>query len=281
MKKRAIGFIYNTKRPTIEEKKFFKVADRMNIELVPFNLAEEIIEKEIEEKAKKCKIIYNDIGDYLAEELVKTLETFGKKVVEDSRAFYDMEDKWILFLKCKKNNIPTPETILLSANIESMKKELKDFAHWPVVLKRVQGCRGEFVERAENIDEAVKVVKSFWEKGNERMPIIAQEYINSDSYRVTTIGSEIVQSAIKRRSGWKATGCYPDRLYKFKIDDELEKIVKKMIKISGIKICGIDFAKQDGKWLVIEANAEPSLKLFDCEHEKLIEKTLELLLRLK
>lgn len=280
MKKRIIGFIYNTQKQGIEEKKFFKVANRMNIELIPFNLADKLNEEEIEEKAKKCKIIFNDTGDYMTEELTKTLEVLKKKVVENSKVFSFIEDKWIFFLECKKHKIPTPETILLSTNIESAKKELKDFAKWPVVLKRVYGCRGEFVDKAENLNEAVKIVKKFWEKGSERLPIIAQEYIDSDSFRVTTIDNEIVQTARKKRHGWKATGCYAERFYKFKVDDELKKMIDKIIKISKIKICGIDLAKKDGKWLVIEANAEPSLKLFDCEHEKLIEKILTLLLKL-
>ncbi len=53
------------------------------------------------------------------------------------------------FLKCKEHNIPTVETILLPENIESAKKELKKFNKWPVILKRIEGCMGDFVERAD------------------------------------------------------------------------------------------------------------------------------------
>jgi RimK family alpha-L-glutamate ligase len=224
-------------------------------------------------------VIFNDTGEEIAYELVKTLEQLGKKVVEKSIVTYYPEDKWIFSLMCKKNKIPTPKTILLPTDLKSAEKELNDFNKWPVVLKRVYGNRGEFVERAKNIKEAMKIINHFWEKGNERLPIIAQEFVPSDSYRVTIIGNEIVQTALKKRHGWKATGCSTERFHKFKVEPELEKIAKRLVKISGIKICGIDFAKKDGKWLVIEINAEPSLKMFDCEHEKLIEKVFKLLLK--
>jgi RimK family alpha-L-glutamate ligase len=280
VKKITIGYIFNSKRKGIEEKKFFKVAKKMNIELVLFNLSDEINEKEVEEKAKKCKIIFNDTGEEIAYELVKTLEILGSKVVEKSKVTYYPEDKWIFSVMCRKNKIPIPKTILLPTDLESAKKELIGFKQWPVVLKRVYGSRGEFVDKADNIREAINVIKVFWKKGNERLAILAQEYVNSDSYRVTVIGDKIMQTARKKRSGWKASGCSSERFWKFKIDNELRKIIKKVMKAFDIKICGIDFAKNKDKWVVIEVNAEPSLKLFDSEHEMMIKETLKLLIKL-
>lgn len=280
MKKRTIGLIYNAKRLGVDEKKFFKVAKKMNIEIVSFNLSLELDEGEIKEKAKKCEIIYNNTGEYIAYETVKMLEELGGNVVEKSKVIYFPEDKWIFSVECRKNNIPIPETILLSCDFESAKKELVNFGKWPVILKRIYGERGEFVDRAENPEKAIKIIKKFWKKENERFPIIAQEYINSESYRVLLIGDEIVQTARKKRSGWKASGSSSERFWKFKVDKELEKISKKVAKMSGIKICGVDFAKKNGKWMVIEVNAEPSLKFYDSEHELMIKKLFNLLLKL-
>jgi RimK family alpha-L-glutamate ligase len=278
MKKAVIGYIFNNNKKDLEDKKFSRIAKKLNIELVFFNLEEDLDEKEVEKKAKKCQIIFNDSGESIANELVKTLELLGKKVIENSKVSYYPEDKWVFFLRCKKNKIPTPKTILLSDNLPEIKKELKEFNEWPVILKRVYGCRGEFVDRAKNVDEALKIIKRFWEgKTEDRASIIAQEYINSNSYRVTLIDGKIVQTAIKKRSGWKASGCQSERFRKFKLDKNIKKISRQVAKMSGIKLCGVDFAKANGKWLVIEVNAQPSLKLFDCEHDKMIEKTLKFL----
>jgi RimK family alpha-L-glutamate ligase len=277
MKKRVIGYIFNDKKKSLEEKKFLRIAKKLDLELIFFNLSDRITKNELEEKAKKCDIIFNNCGDYIANELVKTFEILGKKVIDGSDAFVYPEDKWIFYMECRKNKIPCPETILLSDNIYRAKKDLEEFGKWPVVLKLIQGCRGEGVKRAKNMSEAIKIIKKFWERENDKIPIIAQEYINSDSYRVTLINGKIVQTAIKKRSGWKASGCQSESFKKFKVDKELEKISKKIVKLTKIKICGIDFAKSKDKWLVIEVNAEPSLRLFDCEYDHLIEETLKLL----
>ena len=80
----------------------------------------------------------------------------------------------------------------------SIKKELEGFNHFPVVIKRIQGFHGDFVDKGDNTDEAIAVIKRFWEKGDDHFPILAQEFIDSPSYRVVTIDGEVVQTAIKK-----------------------------------------------------------------------------------
>src|SRR3989344_707230 len=133
-------------------------------------------------------------------EMLKTFEELGKKTVDSSNVYYYSEDKWMFYLKCKKDKIPTPETILLSNNARSIKKELKEFNQWPVILKRIEGEQGEFVQKADNVKEAIEVIEELWKKGNQHLPIIAQELVKSHTYRVTVIGSKIVQTALKDAS---------------------------------------------------------------------------------
>ncbi len=156
-------------------------------------------------------------------------------------------------------------------------KELKEFDKFPVVIKRVAGFGGEFVEKGDTIDEAVAVIKNFWKKGENHFPVIAQEFIDSDSYRVTLIDGRVAQTARKTGAGWKKTGREAMRFSKFKVDKKLSKILDGLKKVTDIAICGFDFAKKNGQWLILEANAEPSFKFFDCDQEKLIEETLKYL----
>ena len=275
--KKVIGIIIDSARLGDEEKAFLKVARKNNIDIVFFNAADKIWRRELAEKAKKCNIIYNDTAEYIALELAKSLEELGKKVIDCSKIYYYNEDKWIFYLKCKKYKIPTPQTILLSDNLESARQELIEFNQWPVILKRVYGERGEFVEKANNIEEAIRKMKAFWKKGNERLPIIAQEFVPSDSYRVTIIGRKIMQTATKKGNNWKKTGCHSVKFGRFKLDSNLRKIVNKLIKTSKINVCGIDLLKKQGKWLVLEINAEPSFNFFNSEQEKLIQEVFNLL----
>src|SRR3989344_4630358 len=173
----------------------------------------------------------------------------------------------------------TAETILLSENETIAKKELKEFGRWPVVLKRVVGTMGEYVEKADNISEAIGVINKFWKKGGKNFPVVAQEFIHSPSYRVTVIDGEIVQTALKENKGWKATGVYAKKFKKFEVDEKLKKIIDKVVRISGIKICGIDFFKKDGEWIVLEINSEPGFDFFEGERRKLIGKTLNYLVK--
>jgi glutathione synthase/RimK-type ligase-like ATP-grasp enzyme len=280
MKKKVIGYIFYASKLKKEEKLFLKIAKKKNIDLVLFNLSKEIDDEKIEKDIKRCSLIFNNSAETMAIELIKTAEALGKKVIDSSKSFYFSEDKWIFFLKCKEHNIPTPETNFLSGNLTVLEKELKKFNHWPVILKRVEGTCGEYVEKADNVQQAIRIVKRFWKKGSERLPIIAQEMIESKSYRVTVIDGKIVQTAIKEnKAGWKCTGVYTNigNFKKFKVDRELKKIVDKVIQVSKIKICGIDLLKKGDKWMVLEVNAEPAFDFFENEREKLVSKTLDLL----
>lgn len=279
MKKTVIGYIYSDKNFTRDEKIFSKVAKKYNSELVMFNLLDEMNEDEIEEKAKRCDVIFNNSAEEFALEFVKTLESLGGKVIDSSKSGYYSEDKWIFFLNCKKHKIPTPETILLSENLNLAKRKLNDFGKWPVILKRVQGTRGEYVEMAKNVKEAEKVMNKFWKKGSERLPIIAQEFIESPCYRVTVVGDKIVQTAIKKNKSWKSTGVYAKKISRFKVDDELDRIVKKIAKMTGIKISGIDLLKKNNKWVALEVNSEPAFDFFESERKNLIEEVFRYLIK--
>ena len=278
MKKKIIGYIYCENKLGKDEKAFLKQAKKRNINLVMFNINIELNEKEIE-KAKKCDIIFNNSAEEFAWEFVKTLEELGKKVIDSSKTFYFTEDKWIFYLACREHDIPTPKTILLSEHINIAKKELHEFNNWPVILKRIEGTCGEYVERARNLDEAEKIINKFWKKGSERLPIIAQEFIESPCYRVTTIGNEIVQTAVKNSKNWKKTGVYAKNIEKLKVDNSLKKIIKKVINICRINVCGIDLIKKNNQWLVLEVNSTPAFDFFESERETLIGKVLDMLVK--
>lgn len=277
MEKLVIGYLYYGK-PTENSESFFKIAKNKNIDVIPIDISKQIDDTELAE-INNCDLIFNDSGDDSVISLIKNLEEMGKIVVESSKAIHD-ENKWNFYLKCQKNNIPTPNTILLSCDLEEAKKQLIEFNKWPVILKRVTGTWGEYVKKADDKIQAIEIMKEFWEKGGEKIQIIAQEFINSFSYRVTFIGDKIMQTTIKENNSWKCTGVYARNFKKFEIDEELNEILKKIIKNFNIKICGVDFLKKDNKWFAIEVNSEPALDFFEEEREILIEKIIDLLIDL-
>lgn len=280
MKKKAIGIICCSREMVKEGKTFLEFAKKKDVKLILINISDKFDIKSFKRKVKKCDIIYCSVWDDFSIELVKTIEEWGIKIFETSASYYYTEDKWMFYVKCKKHKIPTPDTVLLSENINNAKRELKEFGRWPVVLKRITGTMGEYVGKAKGIGEAEALMKKLWKKGGEKLPIIAQEFIKSPSYRVTVIGNKIVQTTLKtNNAGWKATGVYAKKFEHFDVDKKLERIIKRIIKFLDIKICGIDMLKKDGKWLLLEVNAQPSLDFFEEEREKLVETTLNLLIK--
>jgi glutathione synthase/RimK-type ligase-like ATP-grasp enzyme len=276
-KKLIVGLLYASTRIGSEERLFLDRSKKKGIELVLINLSKKFNEEEFEKEVKKCDIIYNNSAESFALEPLKTIEEYGKKVIDTSKLYYYTEDKWMFYIKCRENKIPTPETILIPNNLTMARAELKEFGQWPVILKRIYGTRGEWVEKADDLNEAVAKVKSFWLKDIDKMPIIAQEYIKSFSYRVTIINGEILQTAIKKSSHWKNTGVHAKICDKFRIDAKLRKILNKVIKATNIGICGVDLLKKGKEWVVLEVNAEPGLDFIDGEQEMLIDKVLDYL----
>ncbi len=283
MRKITIGYLFNDPYLRTDEKIFLEVAKKKKVDLILFNTAKDLKEEgeEFKEKVKQCDIFFNNSAENFAIEIVKTIEELGKKVVEPSEEFYHVEDKWVFFMKCKEHKIPTLKTTLLSQNWNIIKKELEEFKEWPVILKRVEGTNGEYVDKADNLKEAEKIVNKFWKKGSNRLPIIAQEFIRSPSFRVTVVGKEVVQTAIKDSKGWKATGVYLEdkNVKKFKIDKELKKIIDKINKIFRMKIYGVDLFQKNGKWLVLEINSSPGLDFFNKEEKTLVGKILDFLIK--
>jgi len=277
MKQTVIGYIYSSKIGRNGES-FLKIAKMKDIDVILFDISAEIDERNLAEM-DVCDVIYNDSGEDYAIFFTKIFESMGKIVVESSKAFYD-ENKWNTFVKCKKFNIPTPRTILLSNDIEIAKQQLIEFCEWPVIIKRVIGTWGEFVRKAENLDQAVLVIQELFDKGGKKFPLIAQQFVESSSYRVTFIGKEIVQTAIKENNSWKCTGVYARNFKRFDVDDDLKEIVNKIMDNFNINICGIDLHLNDGKWYVIEVNTEPALDFFEDEREILINKIIDLLVKI-
>jgi RimK family alpha-L-glutamate ligase len=280
VKKKTIGIISCSREIEKEGKIFLELAKKKDIRIMMINISDAFNINSFKRKVKQCDIIYCSVWDDFSVELTKTIEEWGVKIFDSSNSYYYTEDKWMFYVKCKKYNVPTPDTILLSENINNAKRELKQFGRWPVILKRINGTMGEYVGKAKGMGEAEQLIKKFWKKGSEKLPIIAQEFIKSPSYRVTVIGNKIVQTALKRNNaGWKATGVYAKTFEHFDIDKKLERIIKRLMKFLNIKICGVDMLKKDGKWLLLEVNGQPSLDFFEEEREKLTESALNLLIK--
>ena len=267
--------MYTSKKIGREERLFLQEAKKRNMSIQLINLFKKFNEEEFEQQIKACNVIYNNTAEEFVLEPLKTIEELGKKVIDNSKLYYYTEDKWMFYIKCKEHKIPTPETILLTNNLSMVRAELKEFGRWPVIIKRIYGTCGQYVERADNLKEALVIVKRFWAKDCDKIPFIAQEFIKSYSYRVTIINNKIVQTAIKKSNRWKCTGLNSRSCDKFKVSKDLKQIINKTMQVVKINICGIDLLKKGDKWVVLEVNSDPGLDFIQSEEKKMIGKVLD------
>jgi len=274
-----IGYIFYGLRLGKDEKAFLKAAKMHSVKLVIVNTFKKIDFKRLKRRFRNCKIIFNNSAEEKAMKVVKFLEKSKKRVIESSFSYYRDENKWGFCLKCMRKNIPVPKTIMLSKNIDDALNEINEFNKWPVILKRVQGCCGQFVDRAVNIEEAKKTIERFNKKSKNYLPIIAQEFIKSPSYRITMVDGKILQAIVKKKGFWKKTGVYTKDFEKFRVSKKLDKLAKKIYNACSIKICGIDLFKKNNSWIVLEINSQPSYDFLDSEHQMIIERVMRCLVK--
>ena len=274
-----IGYIYYGTHLKKDEKIFLKVAKLKGVKLILINTFKKLDLKRLKNRVKNCKIIFNNSAEDKAFKIVKFLEKEKKIVIESVRSYYQDENKWGFYLKCVKKKIPTPRTILLSKNIQDALNELKNFGKFPIVLKRIYGCCGEFVDKADDLEDAKIIIERFEKKSKNYIPVIAQEFIKSPSYRVLVINKKIMQAIVKRRGFWKKTGVYTKDFNKFRLSPKLVKLVNKIYNSFSIKVCGMDLFKKNNKWMVLEVNSTPSLDFIEEEHQRIIEQVMKLLIK--
>jgi glutathione synthase/RimK-type ligase-like ATP-grasp enzyme len=273
VKRYTIGYVYPESDNCLDDKFLIKLLKK-KFNLILFPLEKQIEEKQIEEQAKACRLIFNNSiyepFTWDGIELSKTFEEFGVKVINPSRSFYYQEDKWVFYLECLKNKIPTPLTYLISKKLNE-KKIKKILMDGPMVIKAIFSDKGICVERAKTFEEFEDKLQKIINRA-PTTPIIAQKYIEHGniSYKVLLIGNKVVQSVVIRGKSWEQTGMKETENYRtFKPDKKLKEICEKASKAFGMKWCSLDLVKQNNDWYLIEVNGCPAVDFIYNDMERL------------
>jgi len=268
-KKYTIGYVYPESDKSLDDKVLVRLLKkRFNIILFP--LEKQVDQKQIEDQAKLCKLIFNNAVyepfAWEAIELSKSFEEFGIKVINSSHSFYYQEDKWMFYLECLEHKIPTPLTYLITKKLNYNKEKIrKILVEGPIVIKAIFSDKGECVERAKTFDEFNYKLKKII-NNNPISPVIAQKYIEhgNTSYKVVLIGNKVVQGVVIRGKSWEQTGCKRKERYRtFRPDKKLKDICKKAPRAFGMKWCSLDFIKQNNDWYILEVNGCPSISVMN------------------
>ena len=129
--------------------------------------------------------------------MARTLEHDGFKVVNSVKCNEICNDKWYNQIIFQRNNIKTPQTVLIRHSEGALFAAEKVGNKYPMILKTSIGSRGVGVMWVESPKALVGIVQLLYRE-NQYVDIILQEYIKTDyDVRVIIVGGEIL-GAMKR-----------------------------------------------------------------------------------
>jgi RimK family alpha-L-glutamate ligase len=165
-------------------------------------------------------------------------------------------NKMLASLLLKKNNIPTPETIVC----EDEKKAMNAFYSLgkDVIVKPMYGSKGTGITRVNNEGFAEYF---FYNLSRMDEPFYIQKFIehNNKDIRAFVIGNQVVAAMERIGTGWKTNIAKGAVGQTIKLDDEASELAIKSVEITKGEIMGVDLMKSEDKYYVIEVNAVPGI----------------------
>ena len=129
--------------------------------------------------------------------MARTLEHDGFKVVNSVKCNEICNDKWYNQMIFQRNNIETPQTVLIRHSEGALFAAEKLGNKYPMILKTSIGSQGVGVMWVESPKALVGIVQLLYRE-DKYVDIILQEYIKTDyDVRVIIVGGEIM-GAMKR-----------------------------------------------------------------------------------
>jgi glutathione synthase/RimK-type ligase-like ATP-grasp enzyme len=195
-------------------------------------------------------------------------EQSGLKVIDDPHSIRTCSNKVILHDIFRKNNIPSPGSILFNGdyspeNIDGIFRSLG----YPVIIKTPYTRFSSHVEKASNIEEFIQITKHLLRKARV---LVVQEYVRSDfDWRVGILRNEViylckycipeggwkVKSKINGKNIWGDTIAVP----RDSISSELKELSISLSKCVGNGFYGLDVKETNNGYKVIEINDNPSI----------------------
>lgn len=197
--------------------------------------------------------------------LQETLEKAGVVPLDDVASTRLTESK-IVSQRCfEENDIPTPASICFPLEEgyreEEFGESLKKLGAKELVVKGEYGSHGENNHYATSIHEALAHVKHLMEKG---LGVVVQEKIpgppnhrESHYYRVLVLNGEVIGArAVAFPEGEESKPLFRTS---DKLSDEQIEIAKKVARVTGQTLAGVDLGGTEKEPVVFETNSAPGL----------------------
>ncbi len=212
--------------------------------------------------------------------LAKRLEKMGLKLFNSSKAIEICDSKALTYIELE-NKVPMPKTIAVPMTYRNIGYNNTDFVYdavkklgLPVVIKECYGSFGQQVYMAENINDALNIVK------NTREPLIFQEFIAESrgrDIRINMVGGKAVTAMMRyNESDFRANITNGGSMIPYTPDERETAIAEKVCEILELDFGGVDILFSERGPLVCEVNSNAHFKnIYDCTGVNVAEKIAE------
>ncbi|MBU2648221.1 RimK family alpha-L-glutamate ligase [bacterium] len=197
-------------------------------------------------------------------------EMNGIRVIDDSRSIRICCDKVNMYQHLISKNVAIPQTMFLHENELTADNAKKVFALLgnPVVLKAPNSAFSLYVDRAETVEEFIKIGKRYFRRADR---IVAQRFVKSAfDWRVGMLGGKpiyVCQYMIPKKR-WKIATYTPEGRSFYgpvrpvaldSVDPLLLERAQQAAAAIGNGLYGIDLKQVGDDYLVIEVNDNPTI----------------------
>lgn len=259
----TIGLVYDLARK--DEKMIVNALGSVGVKVKLIDSRREYFTLSKEEKRDREVDIYcqRSISYFRALYFNYILEKFLEaRVINSYEAYLLCGNKLLTTVNFVKNDIPTPKTII-SFDSDSTLDAISKHG-FPLVLKPIFGSWGRLVAPLNDLESAKAIVET-----RQLMHPIYQVYYIQEriknlqrDLRVVIVGDKPVAAEYRYATNgeWRTNLARGGKAEKAEITEEVEKIVKKVVKVFGEGIYGVDLMESERGLLVHEVNPNVEFK---------------------
>ncbi len=193
--------------------------------------------------------------------VIGQFEAMGIFTTTRPDALLQARDKLRTMLRLASFGIAIPRTVFVGEG-QNLANLIDQVGGFPVVIKLLESTHGVGVLLAHNMLQATSILEAFQKMGQR---VIVQEFIaeaQGADIRVFVVNGEIV-AAMKRQA---KDGEFRSNLHRggsavpVLLSEQEEEVSKKVAKVMGLDVTGIDLLRSHRGPLVMEVNASPGLE---------------------
>jgi len=187
-------------------------------------------------------------------DILTAIEEIGIKLINSRESLELASDKFLSSIFLRKNNIPTPETIICENSADAL--EAFEELGGDVVLKPLYGSKGIGITRLNDEAFAENVIYSLAQLNHI---FYLQKFVehNNRDIRILVLGDQAIAGMYRVSNNWKTNIYAGAKMEPIVLTEELKELAIKSAKAVRTEIAGVDIINSEKGYQVLEVNSIP------------------------